>query len=146
MTIDVSGFGIQIAIQASRTFPTGFLVTAVADDADPVDSASIQIGDKAMGVNGDLIVWSKGNAIPMTLNVIPGSNDDINLQILARANRPARGRRAVRDIITAVITYPSGNITRLLRGVITDAILANGVASAGRIKTKPYIFAFEDVQ
>lgn len=146
MAIDVSGFGLRVQIVASQTFPQGFEVTAFADDADPVDSASIQIRDKAMGVNGDLIVWSKAIPIPMTLNVIPGTADDENLQILAQANRAAKGRRAVQDAITAVISYPDGTVTRLLRGAITDSIMAQSVASAGRLKTKPYIFAFEDVQ
>lgn len=146
MTIDVSGFGIRVNITASQTFPMGFEVTAFADDADPVDSASIQIRDKAAGVNGDLIVWSKANAVPMTLNVLPNTPDDLNLTILARANRAARGRRAVQDSITAVITYPDGSTIRMLRGTITDASMADPVASSGRIKTKPYIFAFEDVQ
>lgn len=146
MTIDVSGFGTRVNIMASRTFPMGFEVTAFSDDADSVDSASIQIRDKAAGVNGDLIVWSKANAVPLTINVVPNTPDDENLQILAKANRAARGRRAVQDVITITVTYPDGRTMRYLRGVITDAIMGDPVASSGRMKSKPYIFAFEDVQ
>lgn len=146
MTIDVSAFGIRVSLFASVTFPMGVEISAFADDADPVDMASIQIRDKAAGVNGDLIAWSKANAVPLTLNVLPNTPDDENLQILARNNRAARGRRPVQDEITAVVTYPDGRTTRLLRGAITDAPMGDAVASSGRIKTKPYIFAFEDVQ
>lgn len=143
---DVSAFGIKVNLVASLTFPMGFEITAFADDADPVDQASIQLRDKATGVNGDLIVWSKSNAVPMTISVIPGSDDDNNLQVLAKANRAARGRRAVQDEITAVITYPDGTTERLVRGAITDAIIGKPAASSGRLKTKPYVFAFEDSQ
>lgn len=143
---DISGFGIKVNIVASETFPAGIEISAFADDGDPVDLPSLQIADKAMGVNGDLIVWSKANPIPMTLNVIPGSDDDVNLQAIAAANRAVRGRRPVRDIITATVTYPDGTPITLLRGKLTDAMFGNSVASAGRMKTKPYIFAFEDAQ
>jgi hypothetical protein len=111
-----------------------------------MDMASTQVRDKAMGVNGDLIVWTKANPVPFTLNVIPGTADDDNMQVLAKANRAAKGRRAVQDEITVVVTYPDGTTTRFLRGTITDAIIGNPVASSGRMKTKPYVFAFEDVQ
>lgn len=143
---DVSAFGLKVNIVASLTFPMGIEITAFADDADPVDSASIQLRDKAAGVNGDLVVWSKANAIPMTLSVLPNTPDDANLQVLAKANRAAKGRRAVQDEITAVIVYPDGTTLRLVRGAITDGIIGQPAASSGRLKTKPYIFAFEDAQ
>lgn len=146
MTIDVSAFGIKVNVTASFTFPMGIEVTAFADDADPMDIASTQLRDKAMGVNGDLIVWSKANALPFTLNVLPNTPDDDNLQVLAKANRAAKGRRAVQDEITVVVTYPDGQTLRFLRGAITDGMIGNGAASSGRLKTKAYIFAFEDAQ
>lgn len=144
--IDVSGFGLRVILTASITFPAGIEITAFSDDSDPVDMASIQVRDKAAGVNGDLIVWSKANAVPLTLAVLPNTPDDANLQILAKANRASRGRRPVQDEITATVAYPDGRTLRFLRGAITDAIMGDPVASSGRIKTKPYIFAFEDVQ
>lgn len=142
--MDISGVGLEVRIVASNTFPSGFSVTQFADDADPLDVASIQIADKAMGLNGDLISWAKANPIPMVLNVIPRSDDDINLSILAEANRVGRGKTSAKDVITSVITYPDGETQTLIAGLITDAILANSVASAGRKKSKPYVFAFEN--
>jgi len=146
MTIDASGFGTTINIQASQTFPAGIEITRFADDADPIDMPQLQINDKAMGVNGDLVKWSKANPIPLTIAVLPNNEDDDNLQVLAMSNRAVRGRRPVRDIITATITYPDGSVVRLLRGIITDAPIGKSVASAGRIKTNSYVFAFEDAQ
>lgn len=146
MTIDVSAFGSRINLVASRTFPTGIEITSLADDADGIDSPSLQIADKAMGINGDLVKWSKANPIPLTINVLANTEDDDNMQVLARANRAVRGRRPALDDITAVVTWADGRVTRYLRGALTDAPLADSAASSGRLKSKAYVFAFEDAQ
>ncbi len=78
MAQDIAGYGLEVRLRASTTFPAGFTVTQFADDGDPLDVASIQIADKAMGLNGDLITWAIANPINMTLNVIPQSEDDNN--------------------------------------------------------------------
>lgn len=141
---DISGFGIKVRITASVTFPNGVEFTQFADDADPIDIPSQQLRDKAMGINGDLVTWAKAVPIPMTLNLIPGSEDDKNAAVLAEANRTGKGKRAVNDIITATITYPDESTVTLTQGAITDAMMSSGVASAGRLKTKPYAFVFEN--
>lgn len=143
MANDVSGFGLRVRITASRTFPAGFTVTQFADDADPFDLPSIQVADKAMGLNGDLVTWSKANPILPTINVIPGSEDDRNLAVLLEANRVGRGKTGARDVITMTGTYPDGRSITLSAGVITDGMPGNSVASAGRLKSKSYAFAFE---
>lgn len=144
MTVDVSGFGLKVLLNASMTFPSGIELVQFSDDMDPVDSESVQLRDKAMGINGDLIVWSKANPILLTISVIPNTQEDANLQILAAANRAAAGRRPAQDEITISIVYPNGGTVRLVRGVITDGIIGRPVSSAGRMKTKAYKFAFED--
>ncbi len=142
---DISGFGLQINVVASVTFPQGFVVTEFADDGDPFDLPSLQIGDKAMGLNGDLIVWSKANPLLITINVIPGSEADKNLAIVFDANRVGRGRKPARDVITMTAIYPDGSTITLSPGKMTDGMPGNGVASSGRLKTKAYMFAFEGV-
>jgi hypothetical protein len=141
---NISGFGLVVNLLATKTFPAGIIITAFADDADPLDIPSLQIGDSAMGLNGDLIGWSKANPIKMTLDVIPASDDDINLSILLEANRPGKNKTPARDLITAVLAYPSGAIVTLTTGIITDGMPVNSVASAGRLKSKSYSFAFEN--
>jgi hypothetical protein len=145
MTVeDVSAFGTQVYLTASNTFPQGFPITQFADDADPVDSPSVKIGDAAMGVNGHLITWRKGVPLPATISVIPGSDDDTNLQILWDANRVGQGKQSARDIITVTIVYPNGNQVTLDTGIITDGAAAGSVGSAGRLKTKTYGFVFQN--
>lgn len=142
---DISGFGLQVRIVASETYPSGFTVTQFADDSDPFDSPSQQIKDKAMGVNGDLVVWSKANPINTTLNIIPNTEDDKNLAILYEANRVARGKKNVHDVITMTAIYPDGSQKTLSNGALTDGVPGNSVASAGRLKSKPYAFTFENI-
>lgn len=144
MSLDISGFGLKINVVASQTFPAGFTVTQFADDADPFDLPSLQIRDKAMGLNGDLITWSKANPINITVNVVPGSEDDANLAALFEANRVAKGKAAVRDEITMTGIYPDDTSIVLTGGRITDGMPGKGVASAGRLKTRAYQFTFEN--
>lgn len=141
---NIGGFGLEVVIYASITFPNGLVISQFADDADAMDSPAIQISDKAMGLNGDLIVWKKAAPIIVTVNVIPGSDDDVNLQVLAEANRTGRGKRPVNDVINFTASYPAGIITNLTTGTITDAVMVNSVTSAARMKTKPYSFVFEN--
>ena len=142
---DISAFGIRVQVIASETFPAGISITQFADDADPFDAPSMQIRDKAMGVNGDLISWSKANPIPVTLNVVPGGDDDINLSVLFEANRVGKGKFGARDVISIVAIYPDGSVAAFSQGVITDGQPANSAQSSGRLKSKAYGFAFENV-
>lgn len=142
---DISGFGLRARIVASVTFPSGIEVTQFADDADPLDAPSQQVADKAMGLNGDLITWKKANPVIATLNVVPGGDDDKNLAVLLENNRVGRGKQGARDVITMTLVYPDGSTKNLSAGVITDGMPMNGVASAGRLKSKPYAFAFENI-
>lgn len=145
MATDISAFGIRIRLIASVTFPTGVDITQFADDGDSLDVPQQQIADKAMGVNGDLITWSKANPLNLTINVIPNSEDDRNLAVLLENNRVARGKLGSRDVITLVAVYPDGKNQTWSLGRITDGTPGNALASSGRMKSKPYMFAFENL-
>lgn len=142
---DISGFGLQVTIIASVTFPAGFPITQFADDTDPLDFSAVQIADAAMGLNGDLITWSKATRLPAVIAVVPGSVDDIALQTLAKNNRVGKGKSNARDLITMNVIYPDGSTVTLTNGKITDAMFGKPVSSAGRLKSKAYSFAFENV-
>lgn len=142
---DISVFGLRVQVVASQTFPAGINITQFADDADPFDSPSMQIRDKAMGVNGDLISWSKANPIPCTLNVVPNGEDDRNLAVLFEANRVGKGKQGARDVISITVIYPDGRAASATQGVITDGMAMDSAQSSGRLKSKPYAFAFENV-
>lgn len=141
---NISGYGLSVSLVASTTFPLGIQLNEFADDSDPVDVPSLQIADVAMGLNGDLIVWSKANPIKVTLSVIPESDNDTSLSILLAANRVGRGKISARDIITMQVSYPDQNFIMLTNGIITDGIPFSPAANSGRLKTRTYQFAFEN--
>lgn len=141
---NVSGFGFTVYLNADISFPAGFLLTQFADDADPITSEPMAITDTAMGLNGDLIVWNKAEPIKASISVIPDSEDDLNLQILANNNRAGRGKFPIRDVVTLTKVFPNGRTEVYSNGTITNAPIGTGVASAGRLKTKTYSFAFEN--
>jgi len=140
---NISGFGLSVNILASVTYPIGVQITEFADDSDPIDVPSLQIADTAMGLNGDLITWSKANPITVTVSVIAESEDDNTLSILLSANRVGRGRISSRDVITMTVVYPNGSFVTLVGGVITDGVPFSPAESSGRLKTRTYAFAFE---
>lgn len=145
MATDISATGISVLVRASATFPSGFSVSQFADDADPFDLPALEIASTAMNANGELVVWSSPQPIVPTLNVIPGSEDDNNLAILFEANRAAGGKVVARDIITMTATYPDGSTVTLSNGKMTSGFPGKSVASAGRMKSKAYTFAFQDI-
>jgi hypothetical protein len=140
---DIAGFGLQVRVLASKSFPSGFTVTAFADDADPFDLPALQINDAAMGLNGDMVTWSTHNPISFAIAVIPGSEDDKNLAVVYESNRAARGKKPAKDVITIVGSYPDGSTITLTPGIVYDGLPGNAVASAGRLKSKVYNFRFE---
>ena len=141
---DISANGVEVLLTASKTFPNGIKITSFADDTDPIDKASIQIADSAMGLNGDLISWTVASKLPMVLGLIPGSEDDNNMQVLAEQNRPGKGKKTAKDVVRAVITYPDGSQETMTGGHLSDSMFGKSAASAGRIKSMVYAFQFEN--
>lgn len=145
MAQDVSGTGSVITLSAIPTFPAGFQITDFPADTDPVDVSSIEIADKVMGVNGDLITWAKANPHPLAIAVIPGSPSDRNLQVLALANMVAPGKPSFNDQITVTVQYPDGSVALFNKGRLTTAMFGKSISSSGMIKTRVYGFTFESV-
>lgn len=143
MANDITGFGTIVQIVASNTFPAGFPVTQFADDSDPLDFNTVQIADTAMGLNGDMVTWAKAAVLPVVLNVIPGGEDDLNLQLLADNNRVAQGKIAAYDLITMTVVYPDNTTVTFTGGKLVNAMFSKSISNAGRLKTRSYAFSFE---
>lgn len=144
MPYDISGTGFTLTIKFSNTFPQGVQITAFADDADPWDAPSLDIATPSMNVNGDLVTFSTPQALLRTINLLPGSEDDTNLSIAYEANRVGRGKRSARDIVTIVANWPDGSTETLSNGKMTTGMSGKSLASAGRMKSRSYGFAFQD--
>lgn len=143
---NISAQGIAVRLVASSTFPQGITLTTFADDADALDFPTATVANATMGLNGDLVIASAAAPIPVTLNLVPNSEDDRNMAVLLEANRSARGKRPARDVVTMSVVYPDGRTVSFVRGAILTGNPALGAAASGRLKTRPYGLAFEDKQ
>lgn len=143
--INISGYGSSVRLVASRTFPQGVTLADFADDADAIDAPDLQISEAQMGLNGDLVVWNRANPLEVALNVIPTSQSDVNLDVLAQANRVGKNKTSAQDVITLVISYASGMRITMNKGTLVVGSVVPGIQSQGRIKTRQYRFRFENV-
>jgi hypothetical protein len=142
--INISGYGTQASIIADPSFPGGLTITQFSDDTDAIDIASQDTSNVSMSLNGDLLVAAQATAINVSMSVVASSEDDENLQILLDNNRVGKGKSATQDKVTMTITYPDGTFVTFKEGAIIGGMAGNSVASAGRLKTKIYLFAFEN--
>lgn len=142
---NVSATGLKMRLVASLTFPAGFDITQFADDADPLNSENLTIAETAAALNGDLVAWGTPNVIPLTVAVLPDTDEDRNLSILWNVNRIGKNKVAVQDVITLVVTYPNGDQKILSNGVMISGPALNSGSSEGRLKTKEYGFSFESI-
>lgn len=140
----ISQTGLRARLVASITFPVGIEIVDFADDADPVDVTDIDVLQTAMGLNGNLLVWSSPIQIEPVLSVIPGSRDDVNLSVLLEANRVGAGKQSAEDSVNLTISYFNGDTVNLLDGVIMSGAPFTSVSSDKRGKSKSYKFAFSN--
>lgn len=143
--INISAFGLKFRVTASNSFPTGFEVTSFSDDADALDHPDFTAADTNTALNGDMLVWNRPGLIEVAINVIPTSQDDVNLNALLEANRTGKNKAGARDIISAVTSFPSGITVSYSKGAIVSGSLNPSVANSGRVKTRRYVFRFEQV-
>ncbi len=144
MATNVSGNGTVLVLAASKSFPVGFPITQFPEDGDPIEIENIDIGDTAMGINGDLIHWSKPNPIKVSFSVIPGSVDDINLQMIIDNNTVAPLKLVANDIITLTKLSPDGTLISVFKnGIFINGPQGTSTGGSGRNKSKTYHLAFE---
>lgn len=143
--INISGYGSSMRLVASRTFPQGVTIESFSDDADAVDAPDLTVSSAEMGLNGDLVVWNRATPLEVAVNVIPTSQSDVNLDVLANANRVGKGKTSAQDVITIVINYPSGMKITLNKGTLITGSVIPGIQNQGRIKTRQYRFRFENI-
>jgi hypothetical protein len=145
MNGEIGGFGLVITLRSTVTYPVALTVEQFADDADPLDFPDIDIAEVAMGLNGDMVSWSKAKPLPVNLAVIPESVDDMNLAVALAANRVGKSKQSALDVWTLVGKYPSGAIVTLDHGKLLSGAISNSINSAGRMKSKVYKFAFQNI-
>jgi len=140
--IDISGFGTGIVIVALQSFPTGFSLSKFADDVDPLTSREIEPIGFDMLFDGDIVTYDKAAPVEVTVSVIPGSDDDINLKILLQNKKSAFSILPLPDITTMVVTYPDGGRVILTKGNITKGPVVDSISANGRRNSNTFTFMF----
>ena len=143
--IDVSGIGLSGILTADKTFPAGVAISAFSDDLDPVDIVEKEYTNQAVGLNGHLITWTTAQNVELALGIIPGTEEEANLDILQAANFPVRGVKPAIDSINLTLTYPDGSIDTYKNGRVKAGTPGRSVAAGGRRKSRVYRFVFESV-
>ncbi len=140
--IDVSGFGTGIIVVALQSFPMGFKLSQFADDIDAIDAREVEPTGYEMLFDGDLFAFDKAAPIEVTIGVIPGSDDDINLKILLQSKHGAKSFLPLPDVTSMVITYPDGGRIILSNGTILKGALVDSINPQARRKGNKYTFVF----
>lgn len=139
---DISGFGTSISIVALKSFPVGFTVSDFADDIDPIVAEDVEPTGWELLYDGSVFTFDKAAPIKLTLGVIAGSQDDINLKILLQSRKASTKLLPFDDNTSAVITYPDGGRVILSNGALISGPLVDGIQSAGRKKGNAFSFVF----
>jgi hypothetical protein len=140
--IDISGFQTGIIVVALASFPVGFSLSQFADDVDPLTVDVTETTGYEMLYDGSLFAFDKAAPIKLSVSVIPGSADDINLKILLQARKGSKSIVNLPDITSIVITYPDGGRVMLSSGTILSGPLADTIQTTGRKKGNTYSFVF----
>lgn len=140
--IDISGSGTKITIVALSSFPMGFTLSQFADDIDPIVAKEIETTGTELLYDGSLFIFDKAAAIELTVGVIAGGSDDINLKILLQARKSNVSILPFVDMTSAIVTYPDGGRAMVSSGSIISGPLIDGVQSSGRKKGNSYTFLF----
>lgn len=142
---DVSATGVKIRVIASYTAPAGFEVKRFSDDNAPYEVPDVDIASTGMTINGELVVWSTPAGVQVNISVLPETDEDDNLSRVWTANRIGANKAAIHDIITIIITLPSGKVKMFTNGSIISGPPTTGATADARLSTKTYGFMFETV-
>lgn len=146
MSVNIGGVGLSITVIANITFPQGITLTAFSTEADPLEMPTdVEISQSKMGLNGDKAVWQVVPKMPVGINLIPGTDDDKNMQILANANRKEKNKVAPLDNITYIINYPNGKTKTCTEGNITVGKIADGVGTDSKYPDGHYVVEFAHI-
>lgn len=143
--VDGTSTGTRALLTASNTFPSGILLSQFADGGDSLNFPEMEIAGSVVGPNGDLMTWDKAAAINVQVNLMPNSENDIDVGLLFEANRTGKGKLSSRDVLSLVIMYPDGSTKTLFNGKMLKGQPANTSQAAGRFADKKYSFVFESM-
>ena len=142
--INATGHGLIVRLKASQSFTDGVTLTAFADDKDPFKLSDITVNEFTMGMNGDAVAFGKAGGIPLSMALIENTEDDKKMQMILEANRIAKNKNSVQDVIEITAIFPDGTKTTYKDGVLLTGTSGVSVTQNGRRETHNYTFMFGD--
>jgi hypothetical protein len=140
--IDISGFGVSVTIIALSSFPQGFELTTFADDKDPLSAEEVETTAYEELFDGSLFFFDKTAPIKVEVNVVAGSDDDINMKILLQTRKGAAKIIPIPDVTSMIVSYPDGGRVMLTNGSIVKGPLLDSITTDHRRKGNTYTFVF----
>ena|ERR1700739_2112698 len=140
--LDISGSGTSVTVVALQSFPMGFTLSQFADDIDPLAADNVEATGFEMLYDGSLFAFDKAAPIKLTIGVVAGGSDDINLKIMLQSRKSNVSLLPFPDVLSMVITYPDGGRIILSNGAMISGPLVDGLQSAGRKKGNAFTFVF----
>jgi hypothetical protein len=140
--IDISAFGTGITVIATTSFPVGFSISSFADDEDPLNVENTEVSGYEKLYDGSIFTYDKTSPLLLSVGVIAGSDDDINLKILMQMRKSSPQLLPLPDTTSMVICYPDGGKVAMSNGTILSGPLADSLTAQGRRKGNVYHFVF----
>lgn len=143
---DVSTTGASVTIGSTVTLPVPIPITHFADDKEPFQIDDQEITGDGMGINGDLVVYTKPVPVYCKISVVANSPDDIALYTLFKMNKATSVSHAF-DVCDMTIVIP--NILkpfRYINGKIKSGPPGPTSSADGKNQSHTYGFVFEKEQ
>lgn len=156
MAFDISATGAKVAIMFSDG--TEIEVTHFSDEGTPFESGDVDVSTNQKNLNGDMISSRTPSVYPVSLTVIPGSEEDLQLQgKLQEASLQPGGVNAVSDlwIESMQIFIPTINssvgagmsgshlVYTWTKGRFKTGSTGPSTSAEGRLSARTYGFEFE---
>ena len=143
MIQNVTATGTKLTLYSDLTYPQGITIATLPAGTDPLDSPAMTFAEYQTGPNGDLIVYKHPVPIVINFSTVAGSAEDTAMRILFDANRVAKNKMSVNDMITLVIQYPNDKTVVLTGGFLVSGTPVMGVSGDGKLKDSQWSCVFE---
>lgn len=159
--IDISAVGSKIVIK-KHGGGTPFEITQFSDEGTPFEAGDVDLSTNAKSLNGQMISSRTPSVYPVSLTVIPGSDDDgFLLDILQKSSIMPGGVKAISDIVIDSLeliipsinksngnnsngTSASETITYTwVNGRMKSGPTGPSTSAEGRLSARTYTFEFE---
>lgn len=150
--IDISAVGSSVTI---KTGGDSIVITQFSEEGTPFEAGDVDVSTNAKNLNGTMISSRTPSVYPVSVTVIPGSDDDHELQrLLKKASIMPGGVTAISKlkIDSLTISVPAINESNVAgasrkytwtNGRIKSGPTGPSTSGEGRMSARTYNFEFE---